>query len=196
MRFHIFAALGALALAGCGSGEQQPAGSEGNATDSAAATAQTDPCTLATADEIGAVIGDKIVATTPGEGSCTWETADAQASSVTITLNQSDAAGQMKVARDAAGILGDIGAAAAEQGGAAGRDVNAMLSDSGDAPKIGDEAFFGANAELSVRKGNSYIAISPPMMRSRMSGGNPILSTEDRKRMAIAIAEKAVARLP
>lgn len=186
----------AIAVAGCGSGggnEAAPAGGEEAAR---AASAQTDPCSLVTAAEVGEIIGDKIVAAKPADGSCTYETEDAQASSVTVELNQSDAAGQMGVARQAAGILKGMGEEAAEQGGQAGQDVNAMLADSGDTPKIGDDAFFGPNQQLSVRKGNSYIAIQPPIMRSRMAAGNPMLSSDDKKKMAVAIAEKAVGRLP
>jgi hypothetical protein len=186
--------LMALVLAGCGSqadGDNAAASAAGGA----AAVAATDPCSLVTTDEVGAIIGEAVTGTEKGEGSCTYQTADAQASSVTIELNQSDAARQMATARQAAGILKDMGGAVADQG-SAGADVNAALSDSGDTPKVGDEAFFGPNQQLSVRKGSSYIAVSPPMMRSRMGAGNPMLSSDDKKKMAVAIAEKAVGRLP
>jgi hypothetical protein len=188
-----------LTLSACDTGgtASNSAGGSPQQQQSAQASAQsTDPCSLVSAEEVAQIVGEKIVAAKPAEGSCTYETEDAQASSVTIELNQTDAASQMDIARRTAGVLKDMGAEAAEQGGAAGQDVNAMLSESGDSPKIGDEAFFGANHELSVRKGNSYIAVSPPMMRSRLAGGNPLLSGEDKKKMATAIAEKAVARLP
>lgn len=191
--------FGAAMLAGltsCGSGGSSNSTATDNAASGQTAAAKTDPCTLVTADEVGAIVGDKIVATKPADGGCTYETEDAQASSVTIELNQSDAAGQMDIARKTAGTLKGMGEQAAREGGAAGADVNAMLSESGAAPKIGDEAFFGPNSQLSVRKGNSYLAVSPPIMRSRMAAGNPMLSGEDRKKMAIAIAEKAVSRLP
>lgn len=191
------AAMLGLAVAGCGGGSETGNAAGAPAQESAASAGagqQTDPCSLVTAEEVGEILGDKIVAVKPAEGSCTYETADAQASSVTIELNQTDAAGQMDVARRTAGALKGIGEQAAAEG-AAGQDVNAMLSDSGAAPKVGDEAFFGANSQLSVRKGNSYIAVQPPIMRSRMAGGNPLLSSEDKKKMALAIAEKAVTRL-
>lgn len=187
----------AIVAAGCGSNESNEAGASEELQQSQAAGAeQTDPCSLVTADEIGQIIGDKIVTSKPAEGSCTYETEDAQASSVTIELNQTDAAGQMDLAKRTAGVLAGMGKEGAEGGSEAGQDVNAMLSESGGAPKIGDEAFFGPNQQLSVRKGNSYIAIQPPMMRSRMAGGNPLLSSDDKKKMAVAIAEKAVTRLP
>ena len=183
-----------LALSGCGSqsGEGNAAAEE---TAAGPAAAATDPCSLVTTDEVGTIIGEPITGMEKGDGSCTYQTADAQASSVTLELNQSDAAGAMDVARKAAGVLKDIGSSVAGEGGA-GADVNAAISDSGDTPKIGDEAFFGPNQQLSVRKGNSYIAVTPPIMRSRMSAGNPLLSGDDKKKMAVALAEKAVTRLP
>ena len=186
-----------LMLAGCAGGDSESnvAAENEAASEMAEAKVGTDPCSLVTVEEVGAVIGDKIISKAASEGRCEYQTADVQASSVTLEINQSDAAGEMATARQAAGMLKDMGSAAAAQGGA-GADVNAALSESGDAPKIGDEAFFGPNQQLSVLKGNSYIAISPPMMRSRMAAGNPMLSADDKKKMAIAIAEKAVARLP
>ena len=182
-----------LALAGCGSAEE--AGSANTAAGGTETAATTDPCSLLTNEEVATVIGEPVTGTEKGEGSCTWQTADAQASSVTVELNQTDAAGEMATAKQAAGVLKDMGSAVADQGGA-GADVNAAISDSGETPKVGDEAFFGPNSQLSVRKGTSYIAVSPPMMRSRMSAGNPMLSADDKKKMALALAEKAVARLP
>ena len=185
----------ALALAGCGSG-----GGAGNSTEageaaSTPAEAKLNPCSLATAEEVGAIIGDKIVATKPDEGRCTYETADAQASAVTIEVDQKDAENHMRVERDTARVLGKMGGAAASEG-APGQQVNSMLNESSDAPGIGDEALFDINSRLSVRKGSIYLAVEPPMMRSRMAAGNPMLSTADKRKMALAIAEKALARLP
>ena len=185
-----------LALTACGSGGGSSENKEAAANGASAETAKAeDPCRLVSADEVGAIIGDKIVATKPAEGSCTYETADAQASTVMIEINTTDAKGQMDIARRTAGFLKGMGSAAADKGGA-GADVNQMLSDSGDAPKVGDEAFFGPNQQLSVLKGGTYLAISPPIMRSRTAGGNPLLSSDKKKEMAVAVAEKAVSRLP
>ena len=183
-----------LALAACGSG-----GDGGNAAEQASAAVATgkpiDPCSLVTAEEVGAIVGDTIIAAKPAQGRCSYETADAAASTVTVEVDRKDARNHMQVERDTARVLGKMGGAVAGEG-AAGADVNAMLSDSGDAPGIGDEALFDVNARLSVRKGDIYLAVEPPMMRSRMSGGSPLLSSEDKRRMALAIAEKALTRLP
>ena len=188
--------VAALALAACGSGGD--AGNEADAARNAAVAAAgkpIDPCSLVTAEEVGAIVGDTITATNPGDGSCTYETADAQAASVVVEVDTKDAANHMQVERDTAKVLGKMGSAAAGEGGA-GADVNAMLSDSSEAPGIGDEALFDINSRLSVRKGDVYVAVEPPMMRSRMAGGSPLLSGEDKRKMALAIAEKALARLP
>lgn len=193
-----FVATMALAVAACGS-KADKAGNDAvqaNADGPVGAAGVKDACSLITRDEVGAIIGDKVVATKPSAGSCEYDTADPQASSVTIELNQDDAAGQMDIAKRTAGFLKGMGARAAKEGGGAGQDVNAMLSESGDTPKVGDEALFGPNQKLSVLKGKIYIAVQPPIMRSRTTGGNPLLSTDDKKKMAIAIAEKAVSRLP
>ncbi|GAA4714526.1 hypothetical protein GCM10023325_08080 [Sphingomonas lutea] len=190
----IGAGVALLALAACGSG-----GDAGNSAKGAnvvvAAGKAIDPCSLVTAGEVGAIVGDTIVAAKPAEGRCNYETADAAASTVTIEVDHKDAANHMKVERDTARVLGKMGGAVAGEG-AAGADVDAMLKDSASAPGIGDEALFDINARLSVRKGDVYLAVEPPMMRSRMSSGSPLLSSEDKRKMALAIAQKALARLP
>ena len=183
-----------LALAACGSGDN--GGNEAEPGNVAVAAGKPiDPCSLVTAEEVGAIVGDKIVAAKPADGRCSYETADAAASSVSIEVDQKDAKNHMQVERDTAKVLGKMGGAVAGEG-AAGADVNAMLTDSSDAPGMGDEALFDINARLSVRKGDIYLAVEPPMMRSRMSGGSPLLSGEDKRKMALAIAQKALARLP
>ena len=187
----------AIVLAACGPGGPEAGSNDTQAAGNAptAAGAQIDPCSLVTAEEVGAIVGDKIVATKPAEDRCTYETADAQASAVTVEVDQKDARNHMQVERDTAKALGRMGSAAAGEG-PAGEDVKAMLSDSSDAPGIGDEALFEINSRLSVRKGNVYIAVEPPMMRSRMAGGSPLLSAADKRKMALAVAEKALSRLP
>ena len=196
MRHHHWLAVAlTFAVAGCGSSDKGNSTGTGEESAAMETAAKPDPCRLVTVDEVEAIIGEKIVSTQPSAESCTYRTADAQASSVTLELNQADAKGQMDTARRSAQFLKGMGGAVADKGGA-GADVNQVLSESGDTPKVGDEAVFGPNQQLSVRKGDSYIAISPPIMRSRGAGGNPLLSADRKKTMAVEIAEKAVARLP
>ena len=80
----------------------------------------------------------------PAEATCTYETADAQAASVVIEVDQKDARNHMQVERDTAKALGRIGGAVAGEG-AAGADVNAMLNDSTDAPGIGGRSSAGGS---------------------------------------------------
>lgn len=188
-----------LVLAACSGSDSDEASADpaenGSAQVATSSAKAVDPCGLVSAAEVTAVLGEQVLAARPNGTSCVYETADAQASSVTIEVKQGGAAAEMETMRRTAGVLRDMGGAAAQQGGA-GQDLNAMLSDSGDQPKIGEDALFSANQLLSVRKGDTYISVQPPIMRSRMAGGNPLLSEDDKKQMAIAIAEKAVSRLP
>ena len=95
---------------------------------------------------------------------------------------------------EAAGALGRIGGKMAEGKGAEAQAGEA-IAEGGAAPGLGDQAFFGANQQLHVLKGDSYLAVSPPTMRSRMGGGNPLLSGDQKRAMARAIADKALSRL-
>jgi hypothetical protein len=189
----------ALALGACGGGDSEESSANVSGGGDAAAAgeasaAKVDPCSLVTNAEVAEAIGEEVVAAKADGASCTYETADAQASSVTVEVKQGGAEAEMDVQRKTAELLSGMGKAVAKQGGA-GEDVNQMLQASGDQPKIGDDALFGPNQMLSVRKGDTYIAVQPPMMRSRMSGGNPLLSKDDKRKMAVAIAEKAVGRV-
>lgn len=186
----------ALAVAGCSAeptNESSRTGEEVTASGAKAATA-ADPCSFVSKEEITAVTGDSIVETKAEGETCRYETDDAMASSVQVDIKQSGGAEEMKIARSAAGVLGNIGDDLKNSGGAEG-DTGKILTDSAAAPKIGDEAFFGPNQQLHVLKGDTYFAVSPPQMRSRMSGGNPLLPSEKKREMAAAIAQKIIAKL-
>ena len=183
----------AAMLAACGSGDK-PADDKSATATPAAAAAAIDPCSLLTVAEVTEIVGDKILSAKADGGRCAFATDDMD--SVAIEIDQADAKGRMEIDRKVGGTLAGIGGAVADQGGP-GADVNAMLQEGGDTPKLGDEALWGPNTQLSIRKGNSYIAISPPIMHSRISySGNPLISTDDKRKMAVALAEKALARLP
>jgi hypothetical protein len=100
----------------------------------------------------------------------------------------------MEIARSAVGALGKMGADMKDAGGAEA-DVGQAISETGAAPGIGDEAFFGPNQQLHVRKSDVYFAVTPPAMRSRMSGGSPLLSAEAKREMASAIAKRVLTKL-
>jgi hypothetical protein len=188
----------ALGVQACGSGGDEEAGSKqgGGGTEAAegSSAAAADPCSLVTGEEVQAVTGEAVVAAKAEGQSCTYETDDAMASSVRIEIKRTDGAKEMQTARDAAGILDRMGSGMADAKGAEG-DAGAAMQSGGELAGIADQAFFGSNQELHVLKKDVYFAVSPPTMRSRMSGGNPLLSADQKREMARAIAEKAAGRL-
>jgi hypothetical protein len=192
-RFALVCGL-AMAAQGCGSEPESENGAVPAASADGASATSADPCALVTKEEVAAAIGEAVVQAKSGGKACTYETEDAMASSVTVEVTRSGGAGEMQAARDAAAVLGKIGGKMAEGTGAEAEAGEAM-AEGGAAPGLGDQAFFGANQQLHVLKGDSYLAVSPPTMRSRMSGGNPLLSADQKRAMARAIAEKALARL-
>ena len=195
-RFALICGL-ALAAQGCGSDPGGGNAAAPQASDNASAgsaAAEGDACALVTKEEVAEAIGEAVVqAQSDGEG-CSYETEDAMASSVKVEVTRTGGASEMQAAREAAGVLGRIGGKMADGKGAEAQAGEAM-AEGGAAPGLGDQAFFGANQQLHVLKGDSYLAVSPPTMRSRMSGGNPLLSDDQKRAMARAIAQKALARL-
>jgi hypothetical protein len=157
------------------------------------AAASEDACALVTKEEVAEAIDEPVVQAQSDGGACSYETED-PASSVKVEVARTGGAGEMQTARDAAGVLGRIGGKMAEGKGAEAQAGEAM-AEGGPAPGLGDQAFFGPNRQLHVLKGDTYFAVSPPIMRSRMSGGSPLLTGDQRQAMARAIAEKALARL-
>ena len=191
------ALVAALATAGCGKKDGDAAAGNESAsatTPAAPAAAALDPCSLVTSEEVAAITGDKVVKSSSDHGTCTYATDDSDGA--TITVDTADAAGKMKIDRDSAKLLGGMGAAVADKGGA-GADVNAKLHEGGDSqPGLGDDSLWGMNSQLSVRKGGTYVAATPPGMHSRISySGNPLISDDDKRKMAVALAEKALSRV-
>ena len=188
------ALLGLLALgaASC----QQKAETDGSTAPDTAAPAGmarvVDVCTLVPKEAVAAAIAQPIANVAPGQDSCKYETDDAMASSVEIVVKRQGAAEEMDTARKATGILSDMGAGMASSEGAKG-DVGGMLQNSGAVSGVGEQAFFDSTQTLHVLNKGTYVAVTPPMMKSRMSAGNPLLSTEERRAMATAIAQKVLA---
>lgn len=190
------ALLGSLMLAGigCNSDSSGEAAAPGNKASGSTANA-LDVCSLLSKEDVGAVIGEAIVEVEANGDTCSYQTEDAMASSVEIEVRQTGAADEMQAAQDAAGVLGDMGADVKDAKGAEG-ELGELLSEaSSSVSGIGDEAFFGANQQLHVLKNNVYFAVSPPTMRSRTGSGNPMLSAEEKREMARAIAQKVAAKL-
>jgi hypothetical protein len=184
-------ALGSAACGGGTTNESAPAG-EGGTADSAQAAA--DPCSFISKEEVTAVTGETVLEARADGQACYYETDD-DASELTVEVKQGSGAEDLDIAKRASGVLGEIGRDLKGQGGAKG-DAGAMMAEKAAAPKIGDEAFFGANSQLHVRKGDAYFAVQPPIMRSRMSSsGSPLLSAEQRREMAAGVAQKIAAKL-
>lgn len=183
-----------FALAGCGSQSSEEA--QSNAANGAGVTsaATADPCSLLSGEEVAAVTGEKVVNVKADGDSCSYESEDAMASSVTVTVKRQGAAEEIESIRAAEKVLGKIGGQLAGAEGAPG-DVGNMLASGGTVGTVGDESLFDINQQIHVRKGGAYVAVAPPMMRSRMAGGNPLLSAEQKRSMAAAIAQKALSKL-
>lgn len=182
-----------LAVAACNSepNERTAAGNDGS---EATASRVADPCSFVSPQEVGAITGEAVVEANSDGDTCTYQTEDAMASSVEVEIKQAGGADEMQTARSAAGTLEDIGAGM-KGGKGAERDVGEALTGSSSAPAIGDQAFFGSNHQLHVLKGEVYFAVSPPTMKSRISGGNPLLPAQEKRQMAAAIAQKIASRL-
>ena len=197
-RYLAFVCLMALGVQGCGSGGGDDAASQqadaGTDTAAAPTAAGSDPCSLASKEEVQAATGESILEAKAEGDACTYETDDAMASAVRIEVKRTGGAQEMATAREAAGMLDRMGAGMEGEKGAEG-DAGAAMKSGGEAAGIGDQAFFGSNQEIHVLKKDVYFTVSPPTMRSRMSGGNPILSGEQRREMARAIAQKVAGRL-
>lgn len=186
----------ALAAAACSGNTTNEASSvnEEVATSHGTPAAAVDPCSLISKEDITAVVGEAVLQTKADGQTCRYETDD-EASSVQVDVKPTGGREEMDVVRSAMGSLGKIGKDMKDEGGAKG-DTGEMLAETAAAPKIGDQAFYGANSQLHVLKGDAYFAVLPPTMRSRISStGNPMLSSEKRRVMAAAIAQKIAAKL-
>lgn len=185
----------ALFLAACGKPDTDtaPAAAAARSPAAAATAVLADVCTLVSKETVGTIIAQPIVNVVPGKGSCKYETDDAQASSVEIVVKREGAAGEMDTVRKAAGLLGSIGAGMEGGKGATG-DVGKMAQGSGAVEGVGEQAFFDSNNTLHVLDKGSYVSIMPPMMKSRMGPGNPLLPAEERRAMAKALAGKVLGK--
>jgi hypothetical protein len=188
--------LALIGLSACGSSgeEQKQDSNQSAATESKAEVAAIDPCSLVTAEEVALVIGEKVLAAKAEDNGCIYETEDADASTVNVEVKQGGAAEEMETVRGGAKLLGNIGGGMKDKEGAVG-DVGNVLAAKQEGAGVGDDSLFDASGRLHIRKGDFYVVVGPPIMRSRMSGGNPLLSGAERRKMATEIAQKAVRKI-
>lgn len=188
-----FAVTSCVLLAGCGAASSGDDKSGSPLPEPKEVAAALDPCALVAPEEVASVTGEKVLRASRSGQICTYETEDS-AATVTLQAKLHGGSEEMAGVRGANKFLGNLGGQFKGQEGAAGDIGNALSSDPG-APQIGDEASFDASQTLHVRKGEAYISVAPPIMRSRMSEGMPLLSSEQRRTIAAEIARKAVGKL-
>ncbi len=184
---------GAFAVAGCSKDKPGDTATADGGTVVAAA-ANIDPCSLITAAEVAAITTDAVSGTKRQEQTCTYLSKPSDGAQVTVKGNGKD---EMATMHRVAGVLGGMGASVAGKGGA-GADTAALLKEDKNAPpKLGDEAMWGPNTTLAVRKGDAYIEVSPPIIHDMETHkGMPIIDKDEKKKIAVAIAEKVLAKLP
>ena len=162
---------GGLLLTGCGGGK---------AADGAVASVNSDPCGFLTKAEMTEITSDVVTYTDGNDGTCTYHSDPKDG--VQVTVFRTGGAERMATARTSAKLLGGIGASVANQGGAGG-DVGKLLKgETAAALALGDEAMWGLNGTLSVRKGDAFIEVSPPILHDTVTHGGPTPVTADEKR--------------
>jgi hypothetical protein len=196
------AAALALALAGCGGSrsENASAGTEsggGEETASDAPKPNIDPCGLISTQEVAEITGDAVDQAVRKEDSCSYRGPNRGDDGVEILFYLNDGERQMRAWHNANGLLDGMSGEVAGMGGA-GADAAAMMKkDKAAAPKIGDEAAWGMNTAIGVRKGPHFFQVTPPVMHEMgKRPGLPLLSTEEKRSVATRVAEKVASRLP
>ncbi|MBE7204470.1 MAG: hypothetical protein INR70_42675, partial [Parafilimonas terrae] len=103
---------------------------------------------------------------------------------------------QMNAQKNAAGLLQGMGAAVADKGGAGADTAELLKKDGTAAPKLGDEAMWGMNSLLAVRKGDAYVSVTPPIMHDPAShSGYPLVKEAEKRAIAQKAMETILARM-
>jgi hypothetical protein len=187
-----------LMVAGCGgsAGNQTAASDDGGETETASAgAAAIDPCGLISAEEMSVITTDKVTSTSRDDQTCTYHSNPDDG--VQLTVMASGGAKQMQVVHRTAEVLGGMGASVADKGGA-GADVAVLTKkDKTAVPKLGDEAAWGMNTTLSVRKGDAFVEVVPPLMHDPAThSGYPLVGKEEKRAIAQKVVERVLAKLP
>lgn len=184
-----------LMLSACGKKAEDSAATGSDPAAVATAGKTVDPCTILTTPEMAAITTDAVTATQPQDkGSCKY--VSGQDDGTTVTIFASGGKHQMEIAHKSAQLLGGMGQSLAAKGGA-GADTAALLKPDGSAvPALGDEQMWEANSTLAVRKGDAYVEVSPPIMHDPANHpGYPIISEKDKRAIAVAVAQKILAKI-
>jgi len=180
-----------LALTSCGG-----SGKTGGTGETAGISSGSliDPCSVLSAAEISAITTDTVTRTSHDAATCTYHSDPDDG--VQLTIMKSGGAKQMEVVHRAAGVLGGMGNAVANKGGAGADAANLLKKDKTAPPSLGDEAAWGLNTVLSVRKGDMFVEVSPPIMHDpKTHPGYPLVKTDEKRAIAQKIAEKVLAKL-
>ena len=189
----------ALATAGCNSGAEDQSAAKPDAASGSASTAAKqasatrEVCSFVSQEEISTVVGEKIARVEAKGDTCSYHTENDMAS-VDVEIAQSGGAEEMQAARDAARIIGNMGADMKGAKGAEG-DLGQMLKGPNSTSGVGAEAFFGSMQQLHVLKNGVYFAVTPPMLSTKTTSGNPMIPAERKREIAIAVAQKIGAKL-
>lgn len=188
----------ALMLAGCGGGGGNDAAAGGTAEQGGTAAPEAagiDPCSLISAQEMSAITTDTVKRTSRDGQVCTYHSDPDDG--VQLTVMASGGAKQMQVVHRTAEVLGGMGASVADKGGA-GADVAVLTKkDKTAVPKLGDEAAWGMNTTLSVRKGDAFVEVVPPLMHDPAShSGYPLVKQDEKRAIAQKVVERVLAKLP
>ena len=187
----------ALTTAGCNSEPAEQGAAKADAasgsTGGTQASAPRDVCSFVTQDEISTAVGEKIARAEDKGESCSYHM-EGEMASVDVEIAQSGGAEEMQVARDAARILGSMGSDMKGAKGAEG-DLGQMLTGPNSTSGVGAEAFFGSNQQLHVLKNGVYFAVTPPLLSTKTTSGNPMLPAEKKREIATAVAQKIASRL-
>jgi hypothetical protein len=185
-----------LAAAGCsGGGDATTSGGAEESSAEVAAANDFDACSVLSAAEVEAITTDKVVNVRKGDqGTCYYESNPDE--DLTLSIKKSGGAKAMEVIRRTAKVLSGMGGVVADKSGA-GKDAAELLKEDESAvPKLGDEAAWGMNSTLSVRKGDMFVEVTPPLMHDPAThSGYPLVKTEEKRRIAIDIATKVLAKL-
>jgi hypothetical protein len=193
-------ALIALTLAGCGSKPAEQGDTNTTATNVTApraiASAPFDPCSVLTSDEVAAVTGLKVTKTEVIDHDCHYEDDLNNSDGATIQIYRTGGKEQMEAIRKSNTLLGGIGAAVAGQSDV-GKDVQASITApaADAAPAIGDEAVWQPNDVLSVRKGDVFVTVSPPIAQPPAKHRGIMISDADKRTISQKLAEAVLAKL-
>ena len=156
------------------------------------AAVAVNPCSFLTAQDVAAITGDAVLRTSASGASCTYHAHPDDG--VEVTIHAGDGEKRMLDMQRTVKFLGGMGKKVSESG-KTGEDVERLLREDADKPNLGDEAVWAPASILAVRKGSFYVEVKPPIMHHPAThGGYPLISRDDRRKIAMQVAQAILAR--